>query len=134
VLAAVFHIISRSNSMNIQFTARHFKARPELQQFAEETVRGLSQLYDGIVTADIVLEEEPHGDGRIAEISLLVYKDKLFAKEKSNDFVASLNACAEKIERQLHRYKDKLHDGRHASGRPEVEEPIAPEDGGEDLV
>ena len=97
--------------MNIQFTARHFKARQELQQFAEETVTGLSHLYDGIVTADIVLEEEPHGDGRMAEISLLVYKDKLFAKESSNDFVQSINACADKLERQLTRYKDKLHQG-----------------------
>ena len=71
--------------MNIQFTARHFKARQELQQFAEETVTGLSQLYDGIVTADIVLEEEPHGDGRMAEISLLVYKDKLHQGERPAD-------------------------------------------------
>jgi ribosomal subunit interface protein len=111
--------------MNIQFTARHFKARAELQQFAEETVSGLSQIYDGIVTADIVLEEEQHGDGRIVEISLLVYKDKLFAKEQSNDFVQSINACAGKLERQLARYKDKLHDGH----RPQEARPQATEDG-----
>jgi ribosomal subunit interface protein len=110
--------------MNIQFTARHFKARPELQQFAEETVTGLSTIYDGIVSADIVLEEEPHGDGRMAEIAVLVYKDKLFAKDSSNDFVQSINACAEKLERQLAKYKDKLHEGQ----RPQDQETqVAPE-------
>lgn len=111
--------------MNINFTARHFKARPELQEFAEDAVRGLTHLYDGIVSADIIIEEEtPSADGKIAEIGLLVYKDKLFAKERSDEYKKAINACVEKLERQLVRYKEKLHDGRHPHERvmPEAED------------
>lgn len=100
--------------MNITFTARHFKARQELQQFAEDSITGLTHLYDGIVGADIVLEEQVKGaDGKIAEVSLLVYKDKLFAKEKTDDFTKSITACVDKLERQLTKYKDKLREGQH---------------------
>jgi putative sigma-54 modulation protein len=103
--------------MTIQFTARHFEARPELQAFAEESVQRLAQVYDGIVSADVVFDQEPHGEGRIVEIGLLVSRDKLFAKEESNDFVASVNACVDKLERQLQRYKDKFQETRMGRGR-----------------
>jgi ribosomal subunit interface protein len=110
--------------MNIQITARHFKARPELKLFAEDTLLGLKQLYDGIVSADVFLEAEVQGkssnDNKIAEISLLVYKDKLFAKEKTDEFMKSLTACAEKLERQLVKYKQRLHEGQQPHERPEV--------------
>jgi putative sigma-54 modulation protein len=107
--------------MTIQFTARHFDARPELQEFAEDSVQRLTQMYDGIVSADIVFDQEPHGEGKIVEIGLLVARDKLFAKEQSNDFVASVNACIEKLERQLVRHKEKFIEARHARGRAEVD-------------
>ena len=103
--------------MTIQFTARHFEARPELQEFAEGSVQRLAQMYDGIVSADVVFDQEPHGGGRIVEIGLLVARDKLFAKEESNDFVASVNACVDKLERQLQRYKEKTNDVRGPRGR-----------------
>lgn len=103
--------------MTIQFTARHFDARPEMQEFAEESVQRLAQTYDGIVSADVVFDQEPHGDGRIVEIGLLISGDKLFAKEESNDFVASVNACVDKLERQLQRHKERLLDTRHGRGR-----------------
>jgi putative sigma-54 modulation protein len=108
--------------MNIQITARHFKARPDLQEFIEGAVNGLTQLYDGIVSADVVLEVETqnNNDNKMAEVSLLVYKDKLFAKEKSDDFTKSVGACIEKLERQLIKYKQRMHEGQQPHERPEV--------------
>jgi putative sigma-54 modulation protein len=107
--------------MHIQFTARHFKAPADLQQFAEDTVAGLNSLYDGIVTAEIVLEERPHGgDDKIAEVVLSVYKEQLFAKETSDEMKKSIQLCVDKLERQLTRYKDKLHEGQRPHPKPEI--------------
>lgn len=107
--------------MHIQFTARHFKAPAELQRFAESLVNGLTNLYDGIVSAEIVLEERPHGgDDKIAEIVLSVYKEQLFAKEMSDDLMKSVQLCVDKLERQLVRYKDKLHEGQRPHEKPEI--------------
>lgn len=107
--------------MHIQFTARHFKAPAELQEFAESSVAGLSQIYDGIISAEIVLEERPHGgDDKMAEVVLSVYREQLFAKEKSDDIMKSIQLCVDKLERQLVRYKDKLHEGQRPHERPEI--------------
>jgi putative sigma-54 modulation protein len=107
--------------MHIQFTARHFQATPELQRFAEDCVSGLGQMYDGIIGAEIVLEERPHGgDDKMAEVIVSVYKDTLFAKEKSDDILKSIQSCVDKLERQLKKYKDKLHEGQHPHERPEI--------------
>jgi len=107
--------------MHIQFTARHFKAPTELQQFAEASVSGLAQVYDGIVSAEIVLEDRPRGgDDKMAEVVLSVYKEQLFAKEKSDDIMKSIQACVDKLERQLKKYKERLHEGQRPRERPEI--------------
>ncbi|MDB5036176.1 MAG: sigma 54 modulation protein/ribosomal protein [Chlorobi bacterium] len=106
--------------MNIQFTARHFKAPSELQRFAEDSIQGLSHLYEGIVNAEIVLEDRPHGgDDKMAEVIISVYKEQLFAKEKSDDHRKSIQACVDKLERQLVKYKSRLHDGQRPHEKPE---------------
>lgn len=101
--------------MTIQFTARHFEARPEMQEFAEESVQRLIESFDGIVSADIVFDQEPHGGGRIVEVILQASGDRFFAKEQSNDFIAGVNACVDKLERQLMKAKEKQLDARHRS-------------------
>ena len=104
--------------MNVQFTARHFKASPELQQFTEDSIKGLTQLYEGIVSAEVVLDENPHGgDDKMAEVIISVYREQLFAKEKSDDMMKSVQACVDKLERQLMKYKDRLHDGQRPHER-----------------
>lgn len=105
--------------MNFQFTARHFKTSPTVPEFAESAVRSLLHLYDGIVAADVTVEDgDGGGDSKMAEISIHVYREKLFARESSDDLVRSIQGCVDKLERQLKRYKDKLHAGRRPHGRP----------------
>lgn len=98
--------------MDVQITARHFKARPSLVELATESIQKLSQIYDGIVSAEVVLEGEAHPDGKVAEVVLLVYHDRLFAKETTDEFEKSIAACIDKLERQLRKYKDKLRNDR----------------------
>ena len=113
--------------MDIQITARHFKARESLLAQIEASVQKLAHIYDGIVNAEVILEVEPHTDGKIVEMILMVYHDRLFAKETSEEFERSLNACEEKLERQLVKYKEKL---QKESRRQRTE--LLPED--EDLL
>ena len=100
--------------MHIQFTARHFQATPELQRFAEDCVAGLGQMYDGIISAEIVLEERPHGgDDQIAEVILGVYKETLVAKDQTDDILKSIQSCVDKLERQLSDHKKKVRNRKH---------------------
>lgn len=95
--------------MDIQVTARHFRARAEVKAHATEAVKKLGRFYDGIISADVILSFERRLNSvKAAEINLHVHRTVLSAREKSDDFVKSIDAAAEKLTVQLEKYKAKL--------------------------
>ncbi len=96
--------------MHIKFTARRFRARPDIKEHAVDCVKKLGKFYDGIVTADIILSYERASNSvKNAEINLHVYGSVLSAKTKSEDYFKSVDAAVEKLAMQLAKYKSKLH-------------------------
>lgn len=94
--------------MNVQFTARHFKAHDGLKNYALQQVSTLRKYYDGIVNGNVTLRFEKSKDSvKIAEINLAVYGTQLVAIEKSENFYKSIDHAVEKLERQLLKYKGK---------------------------
>ena len=95
--------------MNVTFTARHFRPHPDVKQHALNEVKKLGKFYDGIVTAKIILSfERVTNSLKTAEINLRVYGTVLSAREKSDDFVKSIDQTVAKLVLQLARYKSKL--------------------------
>ncbi|MBP1648664.1 MAG: hypothetical protein H6Q30_2109 [Bacteroidetes bacterium] len=110
--------------MHIKFTARHFRAHTEIKEHAMEMVKKLDRFYDGIVTADIILSyERATKSVKTAEINLHVYGGVLTAKEKSEDYVKSIDAAVEKLTQQLSKYKSKLR-GKDKGKVREIQEKI----------
>lgn len=96
--------------MEIQFTARHFKAHDTLRDYAHDAVKKLERYYDGIVRSDIILSyERSHKGLKVAEIHISVFGALLKAIEKSDDYQKSIDVAIGKLERQIQRYKSKLH-------------------------
>ncbi len=104
--------------MDIQITARHFKAHESLRQYVSDGLKRLERYYNGILRSDVVFYfERAHNSLKIAEIHVTVYGTVLKAMEKTDDYIKSVDAALEKIERQLKRYKSKLHERDHAAVR-----------------
>jgi putative sigma-54 modulation protein len=96
-------------TMEIQFTARKFRARDELKEHAVDAVKKLSKFYDGILSADIILSYERQTNSvKSAEINLHVHGTLLSAHERSDDYYKSVDAAAEKLNAQLSKYKAKI--------------------------
>ncbi len=96
--------------MDIKFTARHFKPNEELREYAHEAVKKLERYYDGIVKSEIILSfEGTRNSLKIAEIHLKVYGTLLKAVQKSDEYQKSVDTAVGKLERQLVKYKSKLH-------------------------
>ena len=94
--------------MNVQFTARHFKAHDGLKNYALSQVSTLTKYYDGIVNGNVILRfERSKSSVKIAEINLGVYGKHIVAIEKSEDFYKSIDSAVVKLERQLLKYKGK---------------------------
>jgi len=95
--------------MNVKFTARRFRAHPDIKEHAVETAKKLDRYYDGIVSADIILSyERVTKSVKTAEINVHVHGTVLTAKEKSEDFIKSIDATGEKLAMQLAKYKTRL--------------------------
>jgi putative sigma-54 modulation protein len=95
--------------MQTTFTARRFRARPEIKAHVLDSVQKLDRFYDGIVKADVILSFEGATKNiKVAEVNLHVHGVLLSAKEKSEDFRKSSDVAVAKIEKQLTKYKTKL--------------------------
>ena len=95
--------------MHIKFTARRFRARPEVKDHTIAQVEKLERFFDSIVGADVILSfEGAEKNIKIAEINLHVHGSVLTAKEKSDDFRKSIDFAVEKLNMQLEKYKTRL--------------------------
>jgi ribosomal subunit interface protein len=91
--------------MKTQVTFRHFNGHhPKLHQAAEELTASFTKYNNTIISANV---EFINGTEKV--VNFIVYmKDHTISSEStSDDFHKSLNAAAEKIIKQLHKYKDK---------------------------
>ncbi len=97
--------------MDINFTARRFRAHPEIKSYALAEVKKLERLYNGIVKADIILfYERGTNSVKTAEVNLHVYGVILTARQRSDDYVKAIDGAMEKLEAQLKKYKSKLRE------------------------
>jgi ribosomal subunit interface protein len=98
--------------MNIYITARHFKAHETLRAYSFDSLNKLEKYYDGILSADLILSfEKSKNSVKAAELVVKVRGSILKALEKSDEYVKSIDAAVEKIERQLQKYKSR-HQGK----------------------
>lgn len=96
--------------MEVHITARHFKAHDTLREYAINAVERLERYFDGIVRAEIIFSyERSHNSVKDVEVLLTVYGTVLKAYDQADDYFKALDNAIEKVERQLKRYKSKLH-------------------------
>ncbi len=92
--------------MNITVTARHFKAKQELQDYVRNEAKSLERQFDRIISIEWILAYQKKD--QIAEIVLQVPKETLRAEAISDDMYKSIDQAVDKMERQLNKYKNLL--------------------------
>lgn len=94
--------------MNIQITARKFKAHETLKEFIKDELTSLQRFNDDIINADVKLSfQNTQNSIKIAEIILSIPGQKLTAKEESDEFKKSVAGAVEKLRNQLSTIKSK---------------------------
>lgn len=100
--------------MQINITARHFKAPERLKKFAENEIRRLEKFFNGIIDCNIILDYIKSNQSKhIAEIHLKVYGQLLSVSEISDDMYKSIDKAIDKLERKLQKYKARLRGFSH---------------------
>jgi ribosomal subunit interface protein len=91
--------------MQTKVTFRHTKGNhPDLQEMALDFAKGFEKYHDGIISVDVELNNEAM---KIAEFTVNMQGTTLVSREASDDFKKSLHAAADKIIRQIKKWKTK---------------------------
>ena len=91
-----------------------FEVNEYLDNLIQERINKLEHYSKRIISAEVFLKlEHPKNmqkpDGRIVEIQLNVPQQTLFATEESDEFEKALAGAADKMKRQINRYKEQMN-------------------------
>ena len=95
--------------MKVHTQALHFSADKKLLMFIEKKLGKLTQLFDRIIDADVILKLENSGQVRdkVAEVKITLPGTVLYVKESNKSFEASIDSATMTLKRQLIKYKER---------------------------
>jgi len=92
--------------MQITTTFRHMEQSDALKSYAEEKLEKVKKYIDEPIVVQVFLTVEKIRHS--AEVTIAGKAITIKAAEETNDMYASLDAVADKIERQLRRFKERI--------------------------
>jgi putative sigma-54 modulation protein len=116
--------------VRLQVKGKNVEVSESLRGYAQEKLGKLDKhLNDAArLELELAVEKNPSiSDNQVAEATIWTKGPVLRARERSNDMKASIDLLAEKLERQVQRYRDKRRrgPGRNASSQPVEGRPVA---------
>jgi putative sigma-54 modulation protein len=114
--------------MRLQVKGKNVEVSDAIRTYAEEKLGRLErQLADPTrVELELAVEKNPSiADNHVAEGTIWTKGPVLRAKEASTDMRASIDLLADKLERQVTRYREKRRRPRHR-GNGQMQEPSMP--------
>jgi putative sigma-54 modulation protein len=92
--------------MQINITGHHVDVTPALRAYVTEKLQRLSRHFDQVVSINVILNVEKLQHQ--AEATVNAGGRTLFANESAMDMYASIDGLADKLDRQVRRYKDRI--------------------------
>lgn len=96
--------------MQINFTGHRLEITPALRDYTISRFDKLQRHFDQISSINVVFDVEKLR--QIAEATLHVSKAELHASSEAEDMYSAIDALADKLDRQLIKYKEKRSDHR----------------------
>ncbi len=115
--------------MQVTIKGKNLDVSDRLKEYANRKVSKLSKYFNHILSVSVEFADEASGKRqgtRKAEITLNAAGQVLRAEVVGSSFYASLDAAADKLERQLRKLKTRLIDSRRGNGEGEVEAVLQP--------
>ena len=106
--------------MNLTISGRHLEVTPALRGYVMTKLDRITRHFDQVVDVRVTLavdnmtEKEKR---QRAECNVHVKGRDLFAESSNADLYAAVDELADKLDRQVGRYKDKVQDHGHACAK-----------------
>jgi putative sigma-54 modulation protein len=101
----------------VTISSRHMDVTPAMKTFAEEKANKLNKYYDLIQEIEVIFDA---GKDR-TKVEMIVnaeHKNMFIANHEQGDAYACVDACVEKLERQLTEHKKKHRNRKHPDPAP----------------
>lgn len=116
--------------MNVIIKGRQMHVAPAIQDYANSKLtKVLRGLDDQATDVEIELQAERNPSierNQVVEVTVYTKGPIIRACEAATDMHAAIDTCADKLERQVRRYRGRLIDRQNNHGRPLAAEPPRP--------
>lgn len=117
--------------MQLIVTGKNVEVTDRMRAYVEKKIGKLDRYLPTVLEARVELlfeETRSAKDRQRVELTILNNGTILRAEERSSDIFASIDAVADKMFRQIERYKGRLQDRRTMAAAPPLREEVAPEE------
>jgi putative sigma-54 modulation protein len=94
--------------MNINITGHHVEVTPAIRDYVTSKLDRVIRHFDHVTSAHVILSVEKLQQK--AEVTLHVKGKDIFADATNGDLYASIDLLADKLDRQVVKYKEKTSD------------------------
>jgi putative sigma-54 modulation protein len=96
--------------MNLSVSGHHLEVTPALRSYVQEKIGRVTRHFDQVIDAHVILTANKVKQK--AEVTLHVPGKDLHCECEQGDLYAAIDVLADKLDRQVLKYKDKLHESR----------------------
>jgi putative sigma-54 modulation protein len=96
--------------MNLSVSGHHLDVTPALRSYVQEKIGRVTRHFDHVIDAHVILTANKLSQK--AEVTLHVPGKDLHCECEQGDLYAAIDVLADKLDRQVLKYKDKLHEPR----------------------
>ena len=110
--------------MNLTISGHHLEVTPALRGYVTSKLERISRHFDQVVDIRVLLSVDnlkEKDQRQRAECNIHVKGRDLFAESAHADLYAAVDELADKLDRQVLRYKDKAQDHHHESAKRELQ-------------
>ena len=96
--------------MNLNVSGHHLEVTPAIRSYVESKIARIKRHFDHVIDAHVILTANKLVQK--AEVTLHVRGKDLHCECEEEDLYAAIDLLADKLDRQVLRYKDKLYEKR----------------------
>jgi putative sigma-54 modulation protein len=96
--------------MNLSVSGHHLDVTPAIRTYVHSKIERVSRHFDHVIDAHVILTVDKQRQK--AEVTLHVRGKDLHCECEDADLYAAIDLLADKLDRQVLRYKDKRYDKR----------------------
>jgi putative sigma-54 modulation protein len=96
--------------MNLNVSGHHLAVTPAIRSYVETKLDRVARHFDHVIDVHVILTVDKLRQK--AEVTLHVRGKDLHCESEETDLYAAIDLLADKLDRQILKYKDKLYDKR----------------------